>query len=136
MTPAQDPEDDLHKHLTSAVAMFSGKAAAELYGCDVKAKDTVAARVFAQSYAKALMEAPDVYHKYGRIGVNLIHADASGIFKAEVVEPLEHGLLSAKNVDIRVSYLAMSDAMTSLRKRLLSVLQQMIRKYISQQTAK
>ena len=113
VTPAQDPEDDLHKHLTSAVALFSGKAAAELYGCDVRAKDTVAAGAFAQSYAKAHMEAPEVYYDFGRIGVNLIHADASGIFKAEVVEPLNNGMLSAKNVDIRVSYLAMSDAMTS-----------------------
>ena len=59
------------------------------------------------------MEAPEVYYDFGRIGVNLIHADASGIFKAEVVEPLNNGMLSAKNVDIRVSYLAMSDAMTS-----------------------
>ena len=113
VTPAMNQVGMLSPHLTNAEAVFSGASVAELYGCDVKAGDTIAVKVFAQSYAKAYMDEPKIEYDYGRIGVNLINANASGLFKAEVVEPLNNGMLSAKNVDIRVSYLAMSDAMTS-----------------------
>ena len=114
VTPAQDAEGILAAHLTNAEALFSGSAVAELYGCDVKAADATAVKVFAQSYAKAYMDAPKVNYNYGRIGVNLIHADASGVFKAEVVEPLNYGMLSSRDVDITVSYIAMSDAKTAM----------------------
>ena len=114
VTPARDPENILAKHLTYAGAVFRGVSVSELYGCDVNATLRTEVNAFGQSYAKALMDAPKVNYNYGRIGVNLIHADAAGVFKAEVVEPLENGTLSARNLEIIVSYIAISDAMTSM----------------------
>ena len=114
VVPAEDPDDILVKHMTSAKAAFTGAAVAELYGCDAEIANTVSVKVHAQSYAKALMNAPKMEYVYRYLGMNLIHADAAGVFKAEVVRPLENGDLSAKYVDINVSYIAMSDAMTSM----------------------
>ncbi|MBP3879419.1 MAG: hypothetical protein J6D46_03795 [Lachnospiraceae bacterium] len=114
VVPAEDPEDDLVRHMTSAKAAFTGAAVAELYGCDAEIANEVHVKVHAQSYAKALLNAPKTEYVLGYLGMNLIHADALGVFKAEVVRPLENGDLSAKYVDINVSYIAMSDAMTSM----------------------
>ena len=114
VTPAQDPGHILAKHLTNAEALFIGAAVADLYGCDVEASERTDVKVYAQSYAKALMDAPKINYNYGWIGVSLIHAEALGVFTAEVVEPLENGTISSMYVNVIVNYIAVSDAATAM----------------------
>ena len=114
VTPAQDPGHILAKHLTNAEALFIGAAVADLYGCDVEASERTDVKVYAQSYAKALMDAPKINYNYGWIGVSLIHAEALGLFTAEVVEPLENGTISSMYVNVIVNYIAVSDAATAM----------------------